>query len=115
MLKHLGASSGCCGTGCRVRIQGLLRVPAQTRRNLCQWSGRVPGYLGPACPVTSSVGADVVSSLYDLLFKVFLFRNLQSQISTTFLHMSSLEHEQPSRGYTPEENDFPYPCASNCW
>ena len=26
------ASSGCCGTGFRVHVQGLLRAPAQTRR-----------------------------------------------------------------------------------
>jgi hypothetical protein len=32
-----GVSSGCCRTGCRVWSPGLLRIPAQTRRNLCHW------------------------------------------------------------------------------
>jgi hypothetical protein len=27
-----GSSSGCCGTGCRVLTQGLLRGPSQTVR-----------------------------------------------------------------------------------
>jgi hypothetical protein len=42
-----GASSGCCRTGCRVCVQGLSRALTQTGRNLCHWSGRVPGCLGP--------------------------------------------------------------------
>jgi hypothetical protein len=46
----IGASSGCCGTGCRVHAHGLLRALAQTRRNPCHWSGRIPGCLGPAGP-----------------------------------------------------------------
>jgi hypothetical protein len=45
-----GASSGCCRTGCRVSTQGLLRSPAQTRRNLCHWLGRVPVCLCPTSP-----------------------------------------------------------------
>ena len=51
-----GASSGCCGTGCRICAQGLLRAPAQTWRNLWNWSGGVPGCLGPAGPSDSRFG-----------------------------------------------------------
>jgi hypothetical protein len=42
------ASSGCCGTGCRVHTQGLLRVLAQSGRNLCHWLVGVPEWPGPA-------------------------------------------------------------------
>ena len=45
-----GTSSGCCGTGCGVCAQSLLRALTQTRKNLCHWSGGVPGCLGPAGP-----------------------------------------------------------------
>jgi hypothetical protein len=45
-----GASSGCCGTGCRVQAQCLLRAPAQTGRSPCHWLGRVLVSLDPAGP-----------------------------------------------------------------
>jgi hypothetical protein len=44
------AFSGCCGTGCWVHTQGLLRAPAQTRSNLCHWLGGIPGCLSFAGP-----------------------------------------------------------------
>ena len=44
------ASSRCYGTACGVRVQGPLSSLTQTGRNQCYWSGRVPGYLGPAGP-----------------------------------------------------------------
>lgn len=63
-VKALGspASSGCCGTGWRASVQGLLRVLAQTRRPmslarlgfLCPW---IPG-----APVTLSIEADIMAS-----------------------------------------------------
>jgi hypothetical protein len=58
-----GASSGCCGTGCGVSTQGLLRALAQVRRNLCHWLGEVAGCLSPPLvPVTPGIGVDVSSS-----------------------------------------------------
>jgi hypothetical protein len=41
---------GCCGTGCRASAQGLLRVLAKMRGNLCHWLGKVPSSLDPAGP-----------------------------------------------------------------
>ena len=49
-----GSSSGCCGTGCRVCFQGLLREVAQTHwEEPSHWSGGVPAYLGPPGPSKS--------------------------------------------------------------
>ena len=45
-----GVSSECCGTGCRVHTQVLLRATAQTGRNTQHWSGGVCGSLDPAGP-----------------------------------------------------------------
>jgi hypothetical protein len=45
-----GISSWCCGTGCRVQAQDLIRAPTQTGRNQWHWSGRVPASLDPAGP-----------------------------------------------------------------
>jgi hypothetical protein len=53
-----GACSGCCGTGCGVCTQGLHREPAQTRRNLCHWSGGVPACGVQLVPVVPCVGTD---------------------------------------------------------
>jgi hypothetical protein len=59
-VPESGASSGCCGIGCRVSAQDLLRAWDQTGRNLCHWSGVVPCIL--LVTVTPGVGKDVVSS-----------------------------------------------------
>jgi hypothetical protein len=56
------ASFGCCGTGCGICTQGLLRALAQTRRNWCHWLDRVPGCLGPAGPSYSQCWSRCVSS-----------------------------------------------------
>jgi hypothetical protein len=57
-----GSSSGCCGTGCGVCSQGLLRAPVQTGRNPCYWSAEFLGAWVQLVLITSSVGTDVVSS-----------------------------------------------------
>ena len=41
------AASGCCGAGCQVWPQGLLRAPAQTWRKRCHRFDGVPTCLGP--------------------------------------------------------------------
>ena len=53
-----GASSGCCGIGCRVQAQGLLRAHAQTGRNWCHWLCRIPVSLDPSGPRYSCWGCD---------------------------------------------------------
>ena len=74
MLEHLcdpghvresgsRASSSCCGAGCSSSTHNLLRVLAQTGRNLCHWPGGdslVPGFL--EVPVTPRVGANVLAT-----------------------------------------------------
>ena len=49
-VRLSGVAAGCCGTGCGVSTQGLLRALPQKSRILCHWSGRVPGCLGPTGP-----------------------------------------------------------------
>ena len=48
VLEHLGVELpvGVVGQA----VQFTLRAPAQTGRNLCNWSGGVPGCLGPTGP-----------------------------------------------------------------